>query len=436
MSLGQFAGSGGGSTASGVGTATDGQVLVNTSGAVAGKDIGGVGTTLLAYTGTPAAGMVPVWDSSDNRWEPGTPAITTRVDSDGTVVLASTDRGALVTSAHAAANAVSIAQAGTAGFEAGYFVYHCATGAGASTITPATSTINGAATLVLTRTSSTLPACALIVSDGTNYHAVVVRPIPAFDGVTTNFLRGDGTFAAPAGASFNSNDPATVYIRDDFFGALTSTGNIGQLGWSQDTIGAAPATPAYQAGVYPNLAIVRFGTNASPTAGQGGSWHAGTVNSTGNVSANTNWEAQMIFSLVQTTETRFRAGFSATVNSVQPVNGIYLRYDTTADTSFKLCATTASADTCVDTTVAAATGFRRAKLYSVVAGTVRLQMYTAAGVAEGTDVCLNSGGTGGCTAFTLPTVGMLPIFIVCAEATTQKFVDVDFFGLKWTSVAR
>lgn len=153
----------------GVGSATDGQVLVNTSGSVAGKDIEGVGSKIVAATCTTADGRVLVWDAGDNRFECGDPSIIDRADDDGTVVLASTDRGRVVNSGHATANAVSIAQAGTAGFEDGYFTRHCTTGAGRTTITPTTSTINGAATLIVERPSSTVYGCVEIRSDGTNY---------------------------------------------------------------------------------------------------------------------------------------------------------------------------------------------------------------------------------------------------------------------------
>lgn len=436
---GSFGGGGGAGAASGVGSASDGQALVNTSGAVAGKAIGGAGDTLMAYTGTPASGQIAVWDASDNRWEPGTPAIVTRVDDDGTVALLSTDRGALVKSGHATANAVSIAQAGTAGFEAGYFVYHCATGVGASTITPTTSTINGASTLVLTRTNANLPACALLVSDGTNYSAHVWRPIPAFDGVTTNFLRGDGTFAAPSGASFDPNDPAVEWFRDGFGSGTQNNGEIGELGWSTASVGSAPAV-SQQGGSYPHVGILRFSTNASPTAGQGGVLHSPSTNTSfPNLGANTNWEHMSVFQVVATAETRLRIGFGSNSSALIPANGIYARYDVTSgivDTTFQLCVSNTSVETCVNTTGTVTAAWFRMKMWSAVAGTVRLQMYTAAGATLGSEVCLNSGGTGGCTAATIPTNQMYMWQTIGADSTNQRSVDFDTIGVKFTSLAR
>lgn len=77
------------------------------------------------------------------------------------------DKGKFITFANAAPVAVSIAQAGTAdAFGAGWYCDILTTGAGTVTVTPAVSTINGAATLVRTTGQG-----ARIISDGTNYLA-------------------------------------------------------------------------------------------------------------------------------------------------------------------------------------------------------------------------------------------------------------------------
>ena len=127
------------------------------------------------------------------------PSISNRVDSDGTVALLSSDRGDLVAGSHATANAVSIAQAGTAGFEAGFFTYYCSTGAGLSTITPTTSTINGLSTLTLFQRD-----CALIVSDGTNYFALVAQK------TFTGYIDMDAATCVGAVASNNWDDSPTL----------------------------------------------------------------------------------------------------------------------------------------------------------------------------------------------------------------------------------
>ncbi len=74
------------------------------------------------------------------------------------------DRGKLVTHTNGSAIAVTLPIASTTGFGADWMYYTENRGAGAATITPTTSTIDGAATLVLNQNEG-----AIIFSDGTNY---------------------------------------------------------------------------------------------------------------------------------------------------------------------------------------------------------------------------------------------------------------------------
>jgi hypothetical protein len=83
-----------------------------------------------------------------------------------------TDRGTLVTLKNAGAVAVSIGQAGGSSlFPADWFTFLLNLGAGTVTLTPTTSTVNGAATLTL----ATNQWCILF-SDGANYEALVYNP--------------------------------------------------------------------------------------------------------------------------------------------------------------------------------------------------------------------------------------------------------------------
>lgn len=88
-----------------------------------------------------------------------------------TYAILDTDRAKLITATNAAAQAYSIAQAGAASsFVTGWYVdiYNKSTAnAGVVTITPTTSTINGAATLVLPPFTG-----GRLVSDGTNYNFI------------------------------------------------------------------------------------------------------------------------------------------------------------------------------------------------------------------------------------------------------------------------
>ena len=80
------------------------------------------------------------------------------------------DAGKLVTHSNASATADTLPQAGSTGFPNGWSTAVRNLNNGVVTITPATSTIDGAATLVLRRGDS-----AVITSDGTNYSVLIWR---------------------------------------------------------------------------------------------------------------------------------------------------------------------------------------------------------------------------------------------------------------------
>jgi hypothetical protein len=120
---------------------------------------------------------------------------TTRAASGTTDTILSTDCGKIVTESNGAAVAVTLPQA-TGSFAAGWFYTQVNLGAGTVTITPTTSTINGAATLVLTTGQS-----ADIISDGTNYIAA-----KGVGGSTTDAsLLTSGTLAAARLPAFSGD---------------------------------------------------------------------------------------------------------------------------------------------------------------------------------------------------------------------------------------
>jgi hypothetical protein len=140
---------------------------------LASRISGTLGTTKITLSGT---AQVRIVESADDMGAlRGTRVVTGTTDA-----LAQSDLGGAVTYSNAVAIAVSIAQAGASGaFLDGWSVHVKNTGAGTLTITPTTSTINSAATLVLPTNMG-----AFIWSDGTNYQAHVF-------GVNVNGLTAD-----------------------------------------------------------------------------------------------------------------------------------------------------------------------------------------------------------------------------------------------------
>jgi len=103
-------------------------------------------------------------------------ALSLRTNTAASDPIVSTDCGNAVYENRATAVAVSIAQAGTAGFGANAFFLVCNVNAGVATITPTTSTIGGAATLAIPPGIPGAPVCYGFQSDGTNYN-IVQTPI-------------------------------------------------------------------------------------------------------------------------------------------------------------------------------------------------------------------------------------------------------------------
>jgi hypothetical protein len=95
-----------------------------------------------------------------------------------TYAFVTSDAGKLVTASNVAASAYSLSRATTAGFTAGFSVDIENLGAGVVTITPTTSTINGAATLTLAQNTG-----CTITSDGTNYQVSACTALAGAGGV-------------------------------------------------------------------------------------------------------------------------------------------------------------------------------------------------------------------------------------------------------------
>lgn len=177
---------------------------------LASRISGTLGTSKITLSGT---AQVRIVESADDMGAlRGTRAVSGTSDT-----LLQSDLGRAVTYSNAASIAVSIAQAGSSSsFLDGWTTWIKNTGVGTVTITPATSTINGGATLVLATDMG-----ALIWSDGTNYHAYylpVTKPLLAADSMSNGKIveshaANAVTYAVKtlAGADPSAGDP--VYFR-------------------------------------------------------------------------------------------------------------------------------------------------------------------------------------------------------------------------------
>ena len=120
-------------------------------------------------TSTPSGGVAqaPVW---------GLPGAPVNAQTGTTYTIAATDRASYLSFSNAAAIAVTLPQAGSAGFGSNFVFVACDIGAGTATITPTTSTISfstgSAYTAAASSMTLTTGQCAWVYSDNTNYFAI------------------------------------------------------------------------------------------------------------------------------------------------------------------------------------------------------------------------------------------------------------------------
>lgn len=155
---------------------------------------------------------------------------------------------------------------------------------------------------------------------------------------------GSGTLPVLINGSPAVGCGALIYcLYDEFVGGLTTTGNIGALGWSAVTIGAT-GTIAADASSTPHFGIIKLSSNAT-TQNEGSTLAlltAGTNAPLPNIGVVDGWTFTWIAKLGQTTTTRFRVGAEVTPGNIVSA-GMYARFDT-------YCGDAATSGTCVTNT--------------------------------------------------------------------------------------
>ncbi len=196
------AGGGGGSGITvGTTTVTSGtgtRLLYETSGNVVGEISGatsnGTALTLVApVLGTPASGTLTNCTGLPlSTGVTGTLPVLINAQTGTTYTVLAGDQGKVVTQSNGSATAVTLPQA-TGSFTTGWSSTELNLGAGLVTVTPTTSTINGASTAVLATGQWMME-----VSDGTNYQAL-------FGGLTSNAIRSATTIVNVSAATAPSS---------------------------------------------------------------------------------------------------------------------------------------------------------------------------------------------------------------------------------------
>jgi hypothetical protein len=159
------------------------------------------------------------------------PGSTVRANTSTSLTVLATDNNNVISQNNAGAVAATIAAANTTGFpENGYSTIIQNIGAGAVTLTPTTSTINGASSIVIPGGSGSAPTGLLLFADGTgNYVGLLFGS--GSGGAVSSVTNSDGslTFSPTTGAvvgSVNEAHPYTWTGNNNYSGKSTFAGSL------------------------------------------------------------------------------------------------------------------------------------------------------------------------------------------------------------------
>jgi hypothetical protein len=195
------------------------------------------GTNYYVLAGNPP--VIPTVSAGCGVLVSGGPAYTvasswpTDAQTGGTYAIRSTDCGSQLTFSNAGGVAVSLAQSGSGGFPSGWFTIVKNIGTGDVIITPAVSTISGAASITI----STGEFC-ILTSDGANYEGNCNRAIQGAN-MTLTKTRTGTTFASSAPGTGTVTNIATGCGLSG--GPITTTGTL-VSSWPANAVSAASYT--------------------------------------------------------------------------------------------------------------------------------------------------------------------------------------------------
>lgn len=236
-------------------TASNTWTAISGTGAVASVTAGASG----AITSTPTTGAVVV--DIDTAYVPGKTTSNTwtgaNIFGGGTLfnggidaqtgtsyTIVAADINKIVTFNNGSSVAVTLPQATTTGFTVGAFFHVYNRGAGAVTITPTTSTINGSATVVLNQNQG-----AYVVSDGTNYSAWV-SSAPSGSGTVTSVAQSfTGGLISVGGSPITTSGTLALTVAGTsggvpYFSSSSAWASSGAMGAGQFMLGGgAGSTP-------------------------------------------------------------------------------------------------------------------------------------------------------------------------------------------------
>lgn len=306
---------------------TDGRLYANYSGAASWTNLsaggGGGGVTGV----TAGAGLTTTLGSTGGTISSTGTLSTIRpvnAQTGTTYTVVDGDQSKLVTYSNASAVAVTLPQAGAAAsFLTGWWSYHENKGAGTVTITPTTSTIDGAASITLAQNQG-----VILVSDGTNYVTMRGRGLT---GITA------GTGITVTGSTFSPTVAITSPVGPTVGGTgLTGGVSGGVLYWSSASVLASSGA------LTANLPVFGGGAGSPPVPGtrSGNTTQVATVS--GSLTTNNCLKADASGNVVDNGSTCGGGGSSDFSKIATATAGVsssldFTSYGTTYDTIFINC---------------------------------------------------------------------------------------------------
>lgn len=372
-------------------------------------------------------------------WNP--PGVVTNAQTGASYTYLATDRAGYVSFSNGGAIAVTLPQAGSAGFASNWVNVSCDIGAGTATITPTISTISYSTGAAYTSAAASLPLatgqCAWIYSDNSNYFAIVRAGAAA----------GSGVSVSGSTVSWNPTDPTIQYLAFYPLGCGNPGVGTGNGAFGFTSIGTG--TQAVAAPTWPEFCTVKITDSA--TNPSGGVLSVGDTPTLANyilpfLAANSGWQITERFALGQTGTTTFYFGVAeGTTASAIGTSFIGVRYDTAqADANFtfvtisKAGSTNGAGTTALASGTAANANFHTITMTGPVAGEIDFQ------IDGGAKYCITSSvSSPGCaggnatSAFVPNNANTDPVFFwENLSTTTARTATIENWVFKATGLSR
>lgn len=213
-----------------------------------------------------------------------------------------------------------------------------------------------------------------------------------------------------------------VYLADDFTGGLTTTGNIGDLGW-QFLNGT---TPSVQAAVASHSGIIRMDTSAT-TATRQYLWVGASVTVGQILPADWFHVVAMFRMNVTDANTLFRIGLGNSANADPPADGVFVE-KLAADTSWFGVTRASSSQTRTSAlSTVSASQWVKAVVRRKDASTIGFSISTSFAPDNGTEATLTA---------TIPTTALVPFMMIGNSAAASKTADIDYVEVNVNNMSR